>query len=98
MAAPLTAGQAAYLQATRQIRVTWRDDSLPHQIRIFLHTASGGKIAVSCTCLASPARMKNGRAHPGILRYRPLDARTLWQPHEPMEVWRAHMAEVEAVS
>jgi hypothetical protein len=61
-----------------------RDDSLPHQIRIFFRGAHSGYIAVSCVCL------KQGGS------YRPLESRTLWQPHEPMKVWRAHMAEVGA--
>lgn len=34
------------------IRVVLRDDSLPHQIRLFFHRERGGKtfVAVSCNC------------------------------------------------
>lgn len=66
-------------------RITLRDDTLPHQIRIYLHTASAGKIAVSCNC-------KLGE----LGRCEPLEVRTRWEPYEPMEVWRAHMAEVDS--
>ena len=72
-------------------RVTFRDDSLPHQIRI--GTVPGSHhISVSCNCKREPARQMPG----GAPRYEPLESRACWQPHEPMEVWRKHMAEVNA--
>jgi hypothetical protein len=69
-----------------------RDDTLPHQIRLFF-TGGTGRIAVSCNCQVNGEQ----RNAAGPV-YRPLDSRTQWEPHEPMEVWRAHMAEVEAAS
>ena len=63
-------------------RVVLRDDSLPHQIRIYFSRPH--LIAVSCNCL------KQGSS------YMPLGERTRWEPHEPMALWRKHMAEVEA--
>ena len=60
-------------------RVTLRDDTLPHQIRIkYDVTAGTHRLVVTCTCLAILARQSR------------------FDSHEPMEIWRAHMAEVAA--
>jgi hypothetical protein len=64
-------------------RVTFRDDTAPHQIRIFKEQA-GSKIAVSCTCRAS------GYGIYGPPHYEPLEARVLWEPGEAIAVWREH--------
>jgi hypothetical protein len=71
------------LRAARRLRrppaprVTMRDDSLPHQIVIFL---AENDLAVSCNCMR-----RNGR------HATPFAARTRWEPHEPIALWRAHM-------
>lgn len=59
-------------------RVTMRDDSLPHQIVIFL---AENNLAVSCNCMRRP-----GGRHAA-----PFAARTRWEPREPIALWRAHM-------
>jgi hypothetical protein len=69
-------------------KITLRDDSLPHQIRISLMPGGSGLIAVSCNCLRVPV--------PGTPKYEPIEARTRWEPDEPIELWRKHMAEVDA--
>jgi hypothetical protein len=72
------------LRAVRRLRrppvprVTMRDDSLPHQIVIFL---AENDLAVSCNCMR-----RNGGRHAA-----PFAARTRWEPHEPIALWRAHM-------
>lgn len=74
-------------------QITLRDDSLPHQIRLSYSTPPGGgtmEIAVSCNCRR--IRHQQGGA-PG---YEPLESRTRWEPDEPIEVWRRHMAAVNA--
>lgn len=73
-------------------KITLRDDSLPHQIRLSYLTPAGGgtvELAVSCNC----RRVKHPQGAPG---YEPLESRTRWEPDEPIEVWRRHMAEVTA--
>lgn len=62
-------------------KITLRDDSLPHQIRLSVTSAGtrNNLLAVSCTC-----------------RKYPLDVRDRFEPHEPMEIWRQHMAGVNA--
>lgn len=69
-------------------KITLRDDSLPHQIRISLMPGGSGLIAVSCNCLRVPTD--------GAARYEPIEARSRWEPDEPIELWREHMAEVGA--
>lgn len=76
----------AQVTPIRGRRITMRDDSAAHQIR--LQFASGNKIAVSCTCMAT------SHAGAGTRFYEPIEVRGRWEPHEPMDVWRAHMAEV----
>jgi hypothetical protein len=85
MSAPLAAEQAAALQAAGLIRVTWRDDSLPHQMRLYM---IGQDIAVSCNCM----RGVDGTA----AHYSPLEVRGRWEAAEAQAVYRAHLAE-EAV-
>jgi len=76
--------------APRPARVTMRDDSLPHQVRLFFLGRPGPRhlwVAVSCTCLR-----ENGGS------YRPLDARACWDdPDEPLRIWQAHYREVTSV-
>ncbi len=67
-------------------RVTLRDDSLPHQIRIFKLNATT-KIGVSCTCRATSG-YGAGTSH-----YGPLESRVLRQPGEAIAVWRKHYAQ-----
>ena len=80
------------VSALRPARVTMRDDSLPHQIRLtFAYLRGTQAIAVSCTCRATGYASKAGPS------YRPLAKRTRWgDPAEPMRIWRKHMAEVES--
>jgi hypothetical protein len=73
----------------RQPRVVLEDDTLPHQIRIFLLNAQSGRIAVSCCCLKKGTRGAS-RGH-----YTPIESRKRWEPGTDVAVWRAH---VEAVS
>jgi hypothetical protein len=93
---PLTEASAAAealqdaLLAAGKIRVMWRDDEARHQIRVFLHTRSGGKLAVSCTC-----RVTN-HAGAGVTGHEPLEVRTRWETGEAQAVYRAHLAEVGA--
>jgi hypothetical protein len=63
----------------------WRDDSLPHQIVLYL---IGSSIAVSCNCM----RGVDGR------QPSPFEVRTRWEPGEAPAVWRAHLAGPEAVA
>lgn len=63
-----------------------RDDSLPHQIRIF-GLSGGHQIAVSCTCRSS---------QPGGTTYEPLEVRPRWDSSEPIQVWRRHMEAVQS--
>ena len=70
-------------------RAAFRDDTLPHQIYIYLIQCST-KIAVSCNCLAT-------RNTNGTLTYHPLESRSLWEPGEAIAAWRVHMA-AEAVA
>jgi hypothetical protein len=81
----------------RPARITWRDDSLPHQIRLVFtypespHSPQVQMIAVSCTCMATGHSGKSGPS------YRPLEARTRWDdPGEPLRIWHQHMDEVSA--
>lgn len=76
----------AVVHIIRPRRVTMRDDSLPHQIRLTFTGDSVQRIAVSCTC-----RMTRGNiAGPG-----PLEARERWDdPSEPLRIWARHVAEV----
>ena len=61
-------------------RVTMRDDTLPHQIRIGFAPDGNHLLAVSCTCRD----------------YRePLEMRASFEPDEPMLIWRAHVAVME---
>ena len=48
--------------------------------QIIVGLTSGGLITVGCNCLPQ------GQV---------LEARELWQPPEPIQVWRQHMAAVE---
>ena len=70
---------------TLRTRITMRDDTLPHQIRlIFKPGAKVTNIAVSCTCMGSP----------GVYRH-VIESRDRWDdPGEPITVWRRHVAEV----
>jgi hypothetical protein len=70
-------------------RVVLEDDTLPHQIRIFLVGGQSGRIAVSCTCLKKATR------GPAKNHYKPIESRKRWEPGSDLAVWRAH---VEAVS
>lgn len=65
----------------RPRRVTLRDPALPHQIVIF---TIGKDIAVSCNCLRG---IDGTQAHCS-----PLEVRYQWEPDQPMQVWRAHLA------
>jgi hypothetical protein len=64
-----------------QPRVTYRDDTLPHQIRLFL---VGYEIAVSCTCM----RGIDGTAS----HYSPIEIRSRWEADEAQAVYAAHLA------
>jgi hypothetical protein len=84
VSAILTAEQVAGLQSSGRIRVTWRDDGAPHQIRIHLEGGRPGWIAVTCTC-----RQRS--------RLGPLDSRTCWDGPAALAVYEAHLpAEVTA--
>lgn len=76
--------------ALRPARVTMRDDTLPHQIRLtFCVPSTVTHIAVSCTCMAT------GHGSAGGPSYRPIEARGRWDdPGEPMAIWRQHLAGV----
>ena len=62
----------------------YQDDSLPHQIRIFL--APGGGLAVSCNC------MRTGQG------YAPIEVREQWEPLEALEAYWAHLPGREAAA
>ena len=62
-------------------RFILRDDTLPHQIRVFKLNATT-KIGVSCTCRATIG--------PGTSHYEPIESRVLWEPGEAIAVWREH--------
>ena len=63
----------------------YQDDSLPHQIRIFL-VSGGPGLAVSCNCL------RTGQG------FEPIEVRKRWEPGEAPAVWRAHLAGTEAAA
>lgn len=69
------------LMAAGKIRVTWRDDEAPHQIRQFLCGAQSGRIAVSCTCLKTSGGS-----------FAPIETRTRWETAEALAAWREHLA------
>ena len=71
-------------------RITMRDDTLPHQIRlVFSYTTSTQAIGVSCTCRST------GRASGAGPFYEPFARRTRWDdPGEPLRIWRQHMTAV----
>jgi hypothetical protein len=58
------------------VRVTLQDDSLPHQIRLFM---IGHEIAVSCNCL---------RGVDGGWMYAPIEVRGCWETAEALGAWR----------
>ena len=66
----------------RPRRILMRDDTLPHQIRLFFNSQD---IAVSCTCLRG---VDGTRAH-----HSPLEIRSQWKPEEVQAVYRQHLAE-----
>ena len=66
-------------------RILMRDDTLPHQIRLFFN---GQDIAVSCTCLRG---VDGTRAH-----HSPLEMRPRWEPGEALAVHAAHVFEARA--
>jgi len=73
---------------TALVRVTMRDDTLPHQIRLSLRSTTG-KIAVSCTCL------RIGR---NDYDYEPIEIRPRWDADEAKAVWRAHIVAARKVT
>jgi len=77
--------------------VTMRDDTLPHQIRLFFwRPPQGGtdRIAVSCTCQAIPGT--HNAAGPA---YVPFAARERWDdPADYWAIWKRHHAETEATA
>jgi hypothetical protein len=64
-------------------RVVYRDDSLPHQIRLFM---VGQDIAVSCTCLRKMVRSPKAMSR-GPASFAPIEMRTRWESGEAV---RAH--------
>jgi hypothetical protein len=81
---------AELLHLVRPRRVTMRDPSLPHQIVLGVVPGNSHLIYISCNCQGRKPRQ-------GPTFYEPLAApRGRWEPHEPMEIWRAHMTEVSA--
>jgi hypothetical protein len=62
-------------------RITMRDETLPHQIVLFLVSCD---IAVSCNCMRG---IDGTSAHCS-----PLEVRGKWEAAEAMAVWRAHVA------
>jgi hypothetical protein len=64
-------------------RVMWRDDTAPHQIRLFFE--AGGAVAVSCTCRRT--RQPGGGTHGHV----PFEARKSWDNDEYLAVWRVHL-------
>jgi hypothetical protein len=76
------------------MRITWRDDTLPHQIRLFLVGGSSrNDIGVSCACLRKGTGGGMGE------HYEPLDARPRWDWPDAKAVYDAHLAsELRAVS
>ena len=87
MSAALTAKQCAELRALGRIRVTWRDDSLAHQLVLY-HI--GQEIAVSCNCM----RGVDGTA----AHHSPLEVRAKWEAADALAVYRAHLAEEEGAA
>ena len=63
----------------------YQDDSLPHQIRIFL-VSGGPGLAVSCNCMGT------GQG------FEPIEVRSRWEAHEALAVYRAHLAGTEAAA
>jgi hypothetical protein len=87
-AAALATGALREVQTTTAAhRYVMRDDSLPHQIRLNLNGNNG--ISVSCTCRAT------GAVGGGTCHYEPLETRSRWESHEPIQVWRKHMEAVQ---
>jgi len=70
-------------------KVTMRDPSLPHQIVINTMPGSTHQIYVSCNCRAVRG------AHGGVTGYQPLEARTRWDAHDALAVYRAHLPAAE---
>jgi hypothetical protein len=66
----------------------YQDDSLPHQIRIFL-VAGGPGLGVSCNCMRLDQKQGG---------YEPIEVRNRWEAHEAQTVYRAHLAEPEAAA
>jgi hypothetical protein len=67
-----------------------RDNTLPHQIRLFFTSLNGnhsGLIAVSCQC-----RKKKGGG------YEPIVTRARWDADEAQAVYRAHLDGVAQVT
>lgn len=48
------------------MRVTWRDDKAPHQIRLFTHSGNG-TVYISCTC-----RISYRSFTPGVPSFEPM--------------------------
>jgi len=67
-----------------------RDDTLPHQIRVFL--VAGHRLGVSCNCRRTGAGGAQGEC------YEPLEVRSRWEADEAQAVYRRHLADAEAAS
>jgi hypothetical protein len=71
------------------MRIMWRDDTLPHQIRIFLVR---NDIAVSCVCRRTKLiRDTSGRYSAAGEHYEPLEARPRWDWPDAKAVYDAHL-------
>lgn len=77
-------------------RVMYQDESLPHQIRIFLVTGGPG-LAVSCCCLRKTKRSRKAMSR-GPASFEPIEVRTRWDADEAQAVYRAHLAGAEAAA
>jgi hypothetical protein len=77
MSRQLTREEAEFLMASGRFRVTYRDDSLPHQIRQSFRGDSW--ISVSCAC----------RQRAGL---EPFEWRPKWTGPEAQAVYAAHLA------
>lgn len=84
-------GQAGRVEPERKgWKITMRNPALPHQVVIGYVPGSQHRLYVSCNC--------RGYRRPGAgsVTYEPLEVRGRFEPHEPIEIWRKHMAEAGA--
>jgi hypothetical protein len=80
---------AASWKIDLRVKIMWRDDTLPHQIRIFLVGGSSrNDIGVSCVC------RRNGHGGAQGECYEPLEARARWDWPDAKAVYDAHLEPV----